>query len=71
MMYAFIWNIQKSLGKGSGWITGSVIDHNIIVSKYNSWAVSSYRKLRKELDHLKKGWTNTQNVYDNDCFNGV
>ena len=27
-------NIQKSLGKGSGWIIDSVIDHNICISKY-------------------------------------
>ena len=29
-------NIQKSLGKGSVRIIDSVIDHNIIISKYNS-----------------------------------
>ena len=29
-----ITNIQKSLGKGSGWITGSLIDHTISISKY-------------------------------------
>ena len=28
-------NIQKYLGKGSGWIIGSVIDHTISISKYN------------------------------------
>ena len=28
-------NIQKSLGKGSGWITDSFIDHTISISKYN------------------------------------
>ena len=28
-------NIQKSLGKGSGWIIDSVIDHTISISKYN------------------------------------
>ena len=26
-------NMQKSLGKGSDWITDSVIDHNISISK--------------------------------------
>ena len=31
-----IWNIQKSLGQDSGWITDSVIGHNINTSKYNS-----------------------------------
>ena len=27
-------NIQKSLGQGSGWITDSVINHSINISKY-------------------------------------
>ena len=44
-------NIQKSLGKGLGWITDSVIDH---ISKYNPLAGSSYIKLLNELDHPKK-----------------
>ena len=44
-------NIQKSLGKGSGWITDSVIEHDINISKYNPLAGSSYIKLQKELDH--------------------
>ena len=44
-----ITNIQKSLGKRSDWITDSVIDHTISVSKYNALAGS--RKLPKELDH--------------------
>ena len=35
-------NIQKYLGKGSGWITDSVIDHTISIAKYNSLAGSSY-----------------------------
>ena len=47
-------NIQKSLGKGSGWITDSVIDHNIKISKYNPLAGSNYIKLTKELDQSKK-----------------
>ena len=34
-------NIQKSLGKGC-WITDSVIDHNISISKHNLFAESSY-----------------------------
>ena len=38
-------NIQKSLGKGSGWIIDSGIDHTISVSKYNPLAGSSYIKL--------------------------
>ena len=28
-------NIQKSLGKSSGWVIDSVIQHNISISKYN------------------------------------
>ena len=43
-------NIQKSLRKGSGWITDSVIDHNINISKYNPLAGSSYIELSKELN---------------------
>ena len=50
-----ITNIQKSLGKGSGWIINSVIDHTISISKHNPVAGSSYIKLPKELDHLRKG----------------
>ena len=36
-------NIQKCLGKVSGWIIGSVIDHTISISKYNPLAGSSYK----------------------------
>ena len=41
-------NIQKSFGKGLGWITDSVIEHNISISKYNPLAGSSYIKLPKD-----------------------
>ena len=51
-------NIQKYLGKGLGWIIDSVIDHTIIISKYNPLAGSSYIKLPKKLDQQKKGLTN-------------
>ena len=37
-----ITNIQKSLGKGSGWIIDSVIDHTISVSKCNPLVWSSF-----------------------------
>ena len=47
-------NIQKSLGKGLGWIIHSVIEHNTSISKYNPLAGSSYIKLPKELDHPRK-----------------
>ena len=46
-------NIQKYLGKGSGCIINSVIDH-INISKYNLLTGSSYIKLPKELNHSKK-----------------
>ena len=61
-------NIQKSLGKVSGWIIDSVIDHIISISKYNFLAGSSYIKLPKELDHPRKGLINIQNNDDNECF---
>ena len=51
-------NMQKSLGKGSGWVIDSVIEHNISISKYNPLAESSYIKLQKELDHPRKGLIN-------------
>ena len=60
-----ITNIQKSLGKGSDWIIDSVIDHTISISKYNPLAGSSYIKLRKELDHPRKGLINIQNTNEN------
>ena len=63
-----ITNIQKFLGKGSGWIIDSVIDHTISISEYNPLAGSSYIKLPKELDHLRKGLINIRNVDDNECF---
>ena len=55
---AIITNIQKSLGKGSGWIADSVIDHTISISKYNPLAGSIYIKLSKELDYPRKGLIN-------------
>ena len=55
-----ITNIQKSLGKTSGWIIHSVIDHTISISKYNPLAGSSYIKLLKELDHARNGLINNE-----------
>ena len=43
--------IQKSLGKGSSCIIDLVLDHTIIISRYNPLTGSSYIKLPKELDH--------------------
>ena len=57
-------NIQKSLGKGCGWIADSIIDHTISISKYNPIAGSIYIKLPKELDHRRKGLINIQNTDD-------
>ena len=37
-------NIQKSLDKSSGWITDSVIDHTISISKHNPLPGSKYLK---------------------------
>ena len=61
-------NIQKSLGKGWGWIIDSVIDHTISILKYNPLAGRSYIKLPKELNHPRKGLINIQNTDDNECF---
>ena len=61
-------NIQISLGKGSGWITNSIIEHNTNISKYNPLAGTSYIRLPKELDHSRTGLINIQNVDDNECF---
>ena len=64
-----ITNIQKSLGKGSGWIIDSVFDYTIsIFLKHNSLARSSYIKLPKELDHPRKRLINIQNTDVNECF---
>ena len=61
-------NIQKSLGKGSGWITDSVIDHTISISRYNPLTGTSYIKLPKELDHPRKRLIIIQHFDDNKCF---
>ena len=60
--------IQKSLGKGSGWIIDSVIDHTISISKYNLLAGSNYEKLPKDLNHPREGLINIQNVNYTECF---
>ena len=51
--------IQKSSGKGSGWIIDSAIKHIISYSKYNPLAGSSYIKLPKRLHHPRKQLINT------------
>ena len=65
---AIISNIQKSLEKGLGWITDSVIDHNVSIWRYNPLSGISYIKLPKELDHPRKGLINIQSNDDNECF---
>ena len=47
-------NIQKVLGKVSGWIIDSFIDHNINISMYNPLAGTGYIKLPKKLDHPRE-----------------
>ena len=61
-------NIQKALGKGSGWSIDSFIDRDINILKYNSLAGRGYTKLPKELGHPRKGLINIQNIDDNECF---
>ena len=58
----------KFLGKGSGGIIDSVDNCTINISKCDSLAGSSYIKIPKELDHLKKRLINIQNTDDNECF---
>ena len=40
-------NIQKSFGKGSGWVIDSVVDHTIDILNYEYLSCSSYIKLIK------------------------
>ena len=54
--------------KAQARVTDSVIDHTIGISKCNPLAASSYIKLSKELDHLRKGLIHVQNTDDNECF---
>ena len=61
-------NKQKSLGKGSGWITNSVIDHNVNILKYNPLAGSSYTKLPNKSDYPRKALINIQNIDGNEYF---
>ena len=49
-------NIHKSLGKGSGWIIDSIIDHTSSISKYNPLTGSNYIKLPNEYHHPREGW---------------
>ena len=66
---SIISNIQKILGKVLGWITDSVIDHNINISKQDPLAGSRYEKLPNELGHPRIGLVNIENIDDSECFN--
>ena len=57
-------NIQRSLGKCSGRIIDSAIDHAISYSRYNPLPGSSFIKLPKQLDCS----SNIQNIDHNECF---
>ena len=46
----------------------SAVDHTINILKYKILNSSSCIKLPKELDHLKKGLINIQNIDDNECI---
>ena len=46
--------IRISLGKGSGWIIDSVVNHKINILKYRPLSGSNYIKLPKELDPSRK-----------------
>ena len=61
-------HIQKSLGRGSGWIIDSAIDNSINIPKYNLLAGSSYKKLPKQLSCPWKWLINIHNIGDNEFF---
>ena len=61
-------NIHKPLGKGSGLIIDSVINHTISISNRSPLVGSSYTKLAKELNPTRKRLINIQNIDDNKCF---
>ena len=65
-------NTQKSLGKGSGWIIDSAIEHNIGTSKYTPLAGNNnHPKYNHPLDHSRKALINIQNIDDSECLNMV
>ena len=47
-------NIPKSLGKVSGWIIDSVIEHNISISKYNPFCWNQLYKITKRIRPSRK-----------------
>ena len=58
--YTIISNIEKSLGKGSGWIIDSVSSHNISISKYNP-LVSDFEKFKEEWPNKEKFYSSLTN----------
>ena len=50
---AIISNLQRSLGKGSGWIIDSVVIHTINISKYKPLAGNSFIKLIQNIEYSK------------------
>ena len=59
-------NLQNILGKWSGRIIDSVIDHNFGISKYNPLGGSNYSKSLKELYYPRKDLINIQNIEHNE-----
>ena len=59
--------MQKSLGKGSGWIIDSVIDHAITDINHSVIEIR-YTKLPEKLDDPRKGLISVQNTGENECF---
>ena len=55
----FISNIQKSLEEDPGWITDSVIENSISISKYNPLATKRIRPPNQKLINIK-------NIEDNE-----
>ena len=39
------------------------------MSKYNTLSGNSYIKIKKKIDHRRKGSINIENIDDNECFN--
>lgn len=59
--------MPKLFSEGSGWTIQSVDNHYLNVVKYKPIKGSSYIKLPKELQHVKKGLINIKNR-DKECF---
>ena len=60
--------IQNYQPEGSGRTIDSVIELNIVISKYKHLSGSSCTNFSKELNHLRKGLINFQNIGDIDSL---